>query len=349
MKKILFIVTKSENGGAQKWIKEQIEILQDNHELFIVTDEDGWLVKNTNVKSTLTSKNIYKRFSLYFFKEFVNFVKLHNIDLVIASSANAGIYARLLKIFNKKCKIIYVSHGWSSIYNGGILTFLFKFIELQLSKLSDSILCISSSDYNKAKDIIKIKEDKLKLISNKIFPMKERVQRKDKKIKILTVARLRYPKRVDLLIKSLADLNVELYVVGDGPLMQKLEPYKSFENIHFLGEVDEFSDFKSYDVFALISESEGLPLSAIEAMSAGLPLILSDVGGCSELIKDNGVLVKNSIEEIYHAINECIQFIDTYSNNSRIYFEKKYNLEKNKEIYVEYYKKYRGVPRRRNN
>jgi glycosyltransferase involved in cell wall biosynthesis len=347
MKKILFIVTKSENGGAQKWIKEQIEILKDEYELFLVADEEGWLVKNTQVSKILTSKDIYQRFSLRFFIKFIKFIKFNKIDLIVASSANAGIYSRLVKLFHR-CKVIYVSHGWSSVYNGGRLTRLYAFIEKQLSKLSDSILCISESDYKKAKDIIGIETGRLKLIPNKIFPMQKKINRGDTRLKLLIVARLRYPKRVDLLIESLNDLDIDLFIVGDGPLMIEMEKYKVQKNIHFLGEVDGFSNFKNYDIFALISESEGLPLSALEAMSAGLPLILSNVGGCSELIYDNGVLVENNIDDIHNGIIKTIQNIENYSLNSKLLFDRKFNLSKNKVDYISFYKDIDSINKRNN-
>ncbi|MBN2816763.1 MAG: glycosyltransferase [Campylobacterales bacterium] len=337
MKKILFIVTKSENGGAQKWIKEQMEILRDQYELFLVSDEEGWLVKNTQSDDVLISQDIYKRFSLSFFLKFLEFVKLNEVDLIIASSANAGIYARLIKFFYN-CKVVYVSHGWSSIYNGGKLTKVYTFIEKQLSKLTDSILCISVSDYQRAKSFIKINENKLKLLPNKIFPMQSKSKRNSGNLKLLTVSRLRYPKRVDLLIESLIDLNIDLYIVGNGPLMKEMNKYKAKNNIYFLGEIDGFSDFKDYDIFALISESEGLPLSAIEAMSAGLPLILSDVGGCSELINGNGTLVNNEKDSIIRGVSDCIENYDVYSQKSIELFNQKYNLVNYKHIYFRYYK-----------
>ena len=56
-------------------------------------------------------------------------------------------------------------------------------------------------------------------------------------------------------------------------------------------------------VFSLISDSEGLPLSALEAMSSELPIILSDVGGCFELIDENGILVKNNVNEMTQIIS----------------------------------------------
>lgn len=339
MKRILFIVTKSQNGGAQKWTKEQIEIGSNDFNSYLATDEDGWLSKNVNVVGKYLNKLIYKRFSIEYLINLNKFVKNNNIDLIVASSANAGIYARLIKLFNKNIKVIYVSHGWSSIYNGGRLAFLYTFIEKQLSKLSDSILCISKKDYDNARDIIKINEDKLKIITNKIYPIENLKEKsKNTKIKLLTVARLTPPKRIDLLIKATENIDIELHIIGDGEQKKFLEDIKH-KNVFFHGEINAFKDFSSYDIFALISDSEGLPLSALEAMSSGMPLILSDVGGCSELISQNGILVNNNIDEISNAINSCIEKNDGFSKKSYELFENKFNLELNKNEYLDYYRK----------
>ncbi len=336
------MVTKSENGGAQKWTKEQINICSEDFQCFLATDENGWLVKSVNVQDKLLDKLIHKRFSIWYLMKLNHFIKKNRINLIVASSANAGIYSRLVKLLNPQIKVIYVSHGWSSIYNGGKLAFLYIFIEKQLSKISDSILCISKKDFQNAKQLIGINEKKLKWITNKIFPVKNNLiktnHNKNKKIKILTVARLEHPKRVDLLIEATKNLrNIELHIIGDGSQRNYLKSIKH-KNVVFHWEIDGFNDFSSYDIFALISDSEGLPLSALEAMSAGLPIILSDVGGCSELIENNGVLVINDVECIQKAIEKCILNMNQYKEGSKILFNKKFNLNTFKYEFLNYYK-----------
>jgi glycosyltransferase involved in cell wall biosynthesis len=341
MKNILFIVTKSENGGAQKWTKEQIEICSNKYNCFLATDQNGWLSKNVNVKNKLLNKLIYKRFSFIYLFELYKYVINNKINLIVASSANAGIYSRLLKLLNLKIKVIYISHGWSSIYNGGKLAFVFTFIEKQLSKISDSVLCISKKDYENAKQIINIDIHKLKWITNKIYPIILKETNNSNNIKLLTVARLAPPKRIDLLIEATKDLNIELHIIGDGLQKEYLQSIQH-NNVFFHGEIDAFDDFNSYDIFALISDSEGLPLSALEAMSVGLPIILSDVGGCSELINKNGILVKNNIKDIKNAITLCIDNKEEFGKNSENEFNEKFNLSLGYDEYINYYHKILG-------
>lgn len=340
---VLFIITKSENGGAQKWTKEQIQICSNNFRCFLATDYNNWLSKNVNVEGKLLDSLIRKRFSLEYLFKLNQFIKNKEINLIVASSANAGIYSRLIKFLNKKVKVIYVSHGWSSIYNGGNLTFLYTFIEKQLSKISDSILCVSQKDFENAQNILGISEMKLKWITNKIYPINKDISTKNQTIKLLTVARLGPPKRVDLLIDATNNLkNIELHIIGDGILKNKLES-RANKNVFFHGEINAFNDFSFFDIFVLISDSEGLPLSALEAMSSGLPIILSDVGGCFELVDKNGILVKNNINDIQKAISTCILNINKFGNNSKNLFDKKFNLELSKNEYLNYYKEIGGM------
>ena len=337
MKKILFIVTKSENGGAQRWVKEQIDILDGIFESYIVTDEEGWLIQHANAKGFMTDKNIKSLFSLSFLKKFAFYVEKNEIDLIISGTANAGVYGRLVKLFYDT-NVIYVSHGWSSIYNGGKMKLIYTTVEKLLTNITESVLCVSDSDYDRARYEIGIKESKLKFIKNKSLPVKKRDDTKprEKRVKIINVARFREPKRQDLLVAAVNGVNVDLYLVGDGPLRASQEKIAS-SNVHFLGEVDGFEDFYKYDIFSLISDSEGLPLAAIEAMGAGLPLVLSNVGGCPELIDGNGVLVENDARAIRDAIKDVIDNIDEYSKRSVEIFDEEFNLSKHKDLYIEYY------------
>ena len=64
MSSILFIVTKSSTGGAQKWVKEQIDICHRLFKCHLATNEIGWLTKNAKTSHTYLTKFIERRFSL---------------------------------------------------------------------------------------------------------------------------------------------------------------------------------------------------------------------------------------------------------------------------------------------
>ncbi len=119
-----------------------------------------------------------------------------------------------------------------------------------------------------------------------------------------TAARLVPGKGLEGLLDAIAQLHAqgvrcELRVAGDGslrsPLAHLSERLNVAASVTFLGHVHDMRDFyRRLDMFVLPSSSEGLPLSLLEAMAAGVPVVASHVGGIPEVIVDgvHGLLVE---------------------------------------------------------
>ncbi|MDX7986407.1 glycosyltransferase family 4 protein [Xenorhabdus sp. 12] len=342
MKKIVFIITKSEVGGAQMWVYEIKKMLEKEYEFYLITSDYGWLTDKFEEKNVFIIPNIAKLYKPFTFISIAKILRKLSADTVISSSANAGIYARLSKLLYSH-KSIYVSHGWSCIYNGGKFKKIFCFVEKYLSYMTDKILCVSKSDVDKAIDTIRIKPNKITKITNSIFPksLKENINEIKR---IIFVGRLTYPKRPELIINVASKIpNITLYIVGDGDYLFSLkQQYKNSENIFFTGEIADFDDYKNFDIFVLCSDSEGLPMSAIEAGSAGLPLLLSNVGGCHELIFDqetpNGILFENNQESLEYSLHKILDnynlFFDSAQNKKHLF-----DISNNKDAYINFFEK----------
>ena len=101
-----------------------------------------------------------------------------------------------------------------------------------------------------------------------------------------------------------------LLIAGDGPLEDELRSMVSDlgleQNVIFLGRCDDMGAFyRAIDVNILPSLSEGLGYSVVEAMSTGLPQIVSDAGGMAELVRDSGggvVFLSGDSEALARAI-----------------------------------------------
>lgn len=312
MKTIAFVITKSIIGGAQGWVLEQVKLLKDDCKIILITSEPGWLTETIVCDKVVIIPEIRKMASIKAIYSLYKTLKDNKVDVVVSSSANAGLYSRLARLF-LRFRGVYVSHGWSCIYNGNLLRFIFCYIEKLLSYITDVVWCVSQSDADKAVNIIGIKPEKIVTQLNAITPLVERPDRQCQN-KIIYVCRLAYPKRPDLILKvAAANPQYDLDIVGDGEYYQELKKeYDRYENIHFYGEIKGFDKFSEYDVFVLTSESEGLPMAAIEATSASLPVILSNVGGCGEVVDQNGILIENTTEELKSALNTVFENYDSF-------------------------------------
>jgi glycosyltransferase involved in cell wall biosynthesis len=85
--------------------------------------------------------------------------------------------------------------------------------------------------------------------------------------------------------------NIELMIVGDGPLKQELESYVQemglAESVVFTGARRDIAQLLSgFDIFILSSLDEGMPITLLEAMAAGVPVIATKVGGIPEIVVD---------------------------------------------------------------
>ncbi len=123
--------------------------------------------------------------------------------------------------------------------------------------------------------------------------------------------RLSPEKRVDQLIKIWPKIyekhpQANLIILGTGPQEEKLKDIAG-AGIHFTGMVDEVVDYlQAADIFVLPSSTEGLSNALLEAMSCGMPVISTDIGGTVDLIEHqkNGWLIPpDDTKALEHALN----------------------------------------------
>mgnify|MGYP004633437545 CR=1 FL=1 len=146
-------------------------------------------------------------------------------------------------------------------------------------------------------------------------------------LKLLFVGRLSKVKRIDEIINAveLMGKNVELNIIGDGEEREKIETSILKNNlncfIHLMGAVtpNKVQEYmKSNDILIMNSSFEGKPMTIIEAMSYGMPIITTNVGGISELLDDNieGVFTDGSKDGIVKAIEIAKQNYCRMSNQA---------------------------------
>lgn len=241
-------------------------------------------------------------------------------DLLAIHSSKAGIIGRLV---GKQLQIptVFTAHSWSfSCIDSFLKRKIYIGMERFVGLFSTGIITVShynlqeALQYNIANHVSKT------VIHNGIEDRLAHIQpfQSNEIIHIVMVARFATPKNHQLLIDALRKLtayNWKLTLVGDGPLLPAITSYVRTcglqDRVDFTGEsTDVEAILEGAHLFILASTSEGLPISIIEAMRAGLPTIASNVGGINELIDDGttGFLVdQGQVKELTNAIEKLLQ------------------------------------------
>jgi len=166
-----------------------------------------------------------------------------------------------------------------------------------------------------------------------------------KEINLLYIGRLGHEKGIHYLIEAYKNIaktkkNVKLFIAGDGECLRELQEDIALSgltsNVIFLGhqtreEIDR--TFLNCDIMILPSLSEGVPKVLLEAMTKGLPVVATSVGGIPDIIENmkNGVLVPSkSHEEITKAVELIIDDRDLRENivKNGYSFVKEHTMEK---------------------
>ena len=141
---------------------------------------------------------------------------------------------------------------------------------------------------------------------------------------IVCVAAFREEKNQQLLLDVCHNIvnyhkkNIKLVFVGDGPTLlqikQRSEKYSDL-NVVFAGQQTNVEPYLlQSNLFCLSSIYEGNPISIIEAMSVGLPIIAPRVGGIPDIIKDN----VNGLMFSVNDINDCAEKIICLIDNNKL-------------------------------
>ncbi len=177
-----------------------------------------------------------------------------------------------------------------------------------------------------------------------------------------TVGRLDPVKNFDIFIRSAKEIldefpMVKFLLIGDGPIREDLRLLVSelglSKNIILSGERNDVAELlKVMDIFVLPSKSEGLSNTILEAMSAGLPVIATNVGGNPELVIDGttGVLIQpDDVSVLAAAIIDLLRDDEKRKKMGDAGFvkaKKEFSIEKMvrsyEELYLSWYEKKRG-------
>jgi glycosyltransferase involved in cell wall biosynthesis len=300
--KIIYIITKSEWGGAQVHLYDLVKhAIKNNNKCTVIVGDEGELtdrLRNLGVKIVIISSLVREISPLKDMKciyRMVEVLKNENPDLIHLHSSKAGLVGRIAAKI-AKFPVIFTAHGWS--FTEGISinkVKIFLIIERLAAKITNKIICVSEFDRQLALNNKVGSHMSLVTIHNGVEYKETKHQIKENIIpKLIMVARFSSQKDYETLTLALSKIKgeFEIQYVGEGELLTDIKDLvlekKLGEKVKFLGmRKDVNMLLEQSNIFVLVSNYEGLPISIIEAMAAKLPVIATNVGGVNELIEDN--------------------------------------------------------------
>ncbi len=347
--RILYTLPDLHFGGAGNLLAQNIQELAKSHEVFIVYFGQNQTMLPQFIESGIVPirfpYNGYSDF-LRCTKNLKNFIVNNNIELV---HSNLFLDKILIAFAVKKLKVVRVTTIHSatiSKYSENLKNRLIFRIDNYLhNNFYNKTVVVSQAAKKVCIVDRKIHEKKIKVILNGIpgltFNDLNESRNSSSTLTLGTACRFQKIKGLERLIEFFYLLNkkikCQLILIGDGPerevIENKIEQLGLAESVKIIGFTNEVGRYlNEVDFYVNSSYSEAMPVSVIEALSLGKPVIASDVGGLPEIINDgsNGVLV--DFENIPDAALKAVEFIsnrnyDELSNNAYESFIKKFSTE----------------------
>ena len=257
---------------------------------------------------------------------------------------------------NKKfgCKVYCRAHG-VDVWDGASVYGIAPAREFVLKHITELYVCSKAG--------AKFIADKYSMYSKKIkhgylgtidYGYKV-IMEKNPRFKVVSCSRMVPIKRIDLLVDALLLLkkySIEWIHFGDGPEFEKIKSkcnqFDSNISVNLMGNVSHNTVMEYYknnhvDLFVNTSSTEGVPVSIMEAISFGIPIIATDVGGTNEIVcSQTGVLVEKDIsanllaQEIEKVITMDLRKYSIWRNSAREYWCNNFSAKTN---YEEFYAK----------
>jgi glycosyltransferase involved in cell wall biosynthesis len=307
--RILILITLAEAGGAQTYVASLLPALAAEFDVVVAAHGDGALGDAARAAGVgfvalhHLRRPIAPGRDLLALVELVRLLRRERPLLLHVNSSKAGILGRLAGALAGVPVRIFTVHGWAFTAHTGAAARLYLLAERMMRPLTTQTICVAESERAAGIRARACRSDRTVVIRNGVDL--QRPRRRDEHrhgpVALVSVGRLRGPKDFSTLVRAVAALPRGAMVVriaGAGPdhaaLAAEIERLGLDGTVALLGEIHDIGRLLAdADVFALASRSEGLPMSIIEAMAAGLPVVASAVGGIPELVEDGrtGLLV----------------------------------------------------------
>lgn len=351
--KVLILITKSNWGGAQRYVYDLATNLQkDLYEIEVMTGGQGVLIDklkeaNINANGDLPiGRDVKIIEDIKAFLKLVSILKRQRPDILHINSSKIGGLGALAGRMARVPKIVFTAHGWAFNENRTLISkLIIKLLYWIIIILSHKTIAVSNALKDQMSEWSYINK-KITVIHNglrpelgfskiharaelaKINTRFAEILQSSKNLTIVgSVGELHHIKGYDHAIRGIKDIKQKILylIMGTGEekdnlekLIKELGMESSVVLFGFVPQASQY--FKAFDIFLLPSLSEGFPYIALEAGLAGLPIVASAVGGITEIIDDmqSGILIQaRKPKEIKHAI----EFYITHKKVQKEYSE----------------------------
>lgn len=357
--KILYLITKSNWGGAQKYVYDlAVNMKKAGHDVVVAFGGYGILnerllaqnIRTINIKNLERDVNIIKEIKV--FRNLYKIFKKENPDIIHLNSSKIGASGSFVARLAKSKKIIFTAHGWPFREDRPFWqVHIIKFISWLTIIFSNKVICVSQKDFDDVKKWPLVKH-KLVMIHNGIDLDEELKIKQDSVhgiVRIVSIGELHKNKgfeyglrAIDLLKEKAKDFKYDIISFGGEERinLEKLIMDLNLENYVDIKIVKEDGDtlLKDYDIYFMPSIKEGLPYVLLEACKNYLPIVASDTGGINEIVENykNGFLVKpkdiNALELALERLVKDKKLRQDFGKEARKKVEKDFTLEKMLEL-----------------
>lgn len=324
---VLQVITKGEIGGAQTHVRTLCEALGQAvtfHAAIGGTEpqpplDQALRAQGVAVHRVPSLSNSLAPWRLYrAVRELIVILHAVHPQLLHAHSSAAGVAARIAGYLTRT-PVVYTVHGFAFKPGAPPLRRLLAWVsECLCAPLTSQLICVSTHELQWARRL-PLPRDRCSVIPNALEDTSHRAAPATTPMNVVMVARMAPPKRADLLILALAELRdqqgqeVPATLVGDGPDLPLLRTQAQGLGLQQLRWAGSRSDvpqlLAQHAVFVLLSNHEGMPISIIEAMRAGMAIVASDLPGIRELLPtaNHGLCVSNQVTAITAALQQLLQ------------------------------------------
>lgn len=327
-KKILHLITSGNAGGAQTHVYDLATNLRQQYDIHVAMGTCGPLWNKLQQKDIPVYRvpGLVRPIAPYndarCVLQMCRVIKNIKPDLICTHSSKAGLLGRLAA---RLCGIpaIFTAHGWA--FTEGVPGWQRRFFlraEQLAARWVAKIICVSEYDRQLAIQNNVGHSTQLVTIHNGVADIASEYRPRScglDPVRLIMVARFSEQKDHGLLLQALAALPehcvFQVDLVGDGPLRGKFEKMAEKmglgQKVNFMGSRDDVPELLAKaHIFLLVSQWEGFPISILEAMQAGLPVISTDVGGVNEAVVDKktGFLVpRNDVAVLINRLQSLIE------------------------------------------